>query len=159
MYCRLCGSEINDKAVICVKCGGKPFIGKAYCSRCGCKTNDDMELCPSCGARLRPKPIKYKRKAKTAKRVALVGFALTVLIFILLFIRSKPESIPDSPYMLYSSGTIPSEYHWVRTPVSEEVQSYWAESRRLGVLLVISFITAVISSIVTGMFTLIMTNL
>ena len=148
MFCRSCGSEIDDKAVICVKCGSKPFSGKAYCIRCGSKVNDEMELCPSCGIRLRPKPINYKKKAKIAKGISLYGFVLTVLLFTVLFIRSSnsPEYIRDKAYVLYED----EEYFYVqnRNLVPEEVQSYWAENIRLGLLLVMSIITTVISSIV-----------
>lgn len=53
MYCRVCGSLINDKAEICVKCGCRPLNGNEYCQECGAKTNEKQEMCIRCGCRLK----------------------------------------------------------------------------------------------------------
>ena len=43
MYCRNCGSLLNDKADICIKCGCRPLNGTEFCQECGAKTNEKQE--------------------------------------------------------------------------------------------------------------------
>ncbi len=52
MYCRNCGSIMNDQAAICVTCGVPVGKGNNYCPMCG-DTNDSMALvCMKCGVNL-----------------------------------------------------------------------------------------------------------
>ena len=53
MYCRNCGSALNDKAEICIKCGCRPLSGKDYCQECGAKTTEKQEMCVKCGCMLK----------------------------------------------------------------------------------------------------------
>ncbi len=53
MYCRNCGSQVNDKAEFCLKCGVRPFNAKAYCQECGVETNEKQEICIKCCVRLK----------------------------------------------------------------------------------------------------------
>lgn len=55
MYCRECGEAlINEKAVICVKCGISKGQGNNYCPECGqIVKSKDAEVCLNCGIRLR----------------------------------------------------------------------------------------------------------
>lgn len=84
MYCRTCGSEINDNAVICVKCGCKPLIGKSYCQNCGASTTEQQVMCTQCGIRL--KTMVYNSQINKGKYI--IGTALTVFGFILLAITA-----------------------------------------------------------------------
>ena len=52
MYCRTCGSKMNDNAEICVKCGVRRNVGSDYCQVCGKRTLASMTNCRSCGAKL-----------------------------------------------------------------------------------------------------------
>lgn len=52
MFCRNCGNEIDDKAVVCVKCGVRPNDGKAHCQACGKETQPGAVVCVHCGAQL-----------------------------------------------------------------------------------------------------------
>lgn len=52
MYCRHCGKEVPDIAVVCVSCGVPPKAGKNFCQHCGAQTNPMAEFCPTCGVRL-----------------------------------------------------------------------------------------------------------
>ncbi len=52
MYCRTCGAEVADKAVMCVKCGVPPKAGAIYCQNCGEGTNENAEICVKCGVKL-----------------------------------------------------------------------------------------------------------
>ncbi len=53
MYCRTCGSRVNDNAEICVKCGCRPLSGKAFCQNCGTKTFAQQAVCTKCGISLK----------------------------------------------------------------------------------------------------------
>lgn len=52
MYCRNCGKEVAEQAVMCVACGSPPKSGKKFCQNCGSETNPAAEVCPKCGVRL-----------------------------------------------------------------------------------------------------------
>jgi len=65
MYCRECGEKyLNDKAVICVKCGVERDKGRNYCPECGESVpNSKSEVCLKCGVslkRMRNVPIKLQ---------------------------------------------------------------------------------------------------
>ena len=52
-YCRHCGNEMQDEAVVCVKCGistKTPVTSeKAFCKACGAEMNGKATLCTKCG--------------------------------------------------------------------------------------------------------------
>ena len=52
MFCRNCGKELSDLAVMCVSCGAPPKKGQDYCNNCGAKTDPAAEICMNCGVRL-----------------------------------------------------------------------------------------------------------
>ena len=52
MFCRNCGSETADQAVICVKCGCPPKKGSNYCQNCGAATQPIQVVCVKCGVQL-----------------------------------------------------------------------------------------------------------
>lgn len=55
MFCRNCGKEVSDQAVMCVTCGVPPKEGKKFCNGCGVPTNAGAEICMKCGVGLGPK--------------------------------------------------------------------------------------------------------
>jgi TM2 domain-containing membrane protein YozV len=52
MYCRNCGKEVAEQAIMCVACGVPPKSGKKFCQNCGAQTNPVAEMCIKCGVRL-----------------------------------------------------------------------------------------------------------
>ena len=52
MYCRNCGSEMNENAVVCVKCGVAKGMGNSYCPNCGKETDPNAAFCINCGCAL-----------------------------------------------------------------------------------------------------------
>ena len=56
MYCRKCGKEIHDEAVICVHCGcdtmGERTAEDKYCKICGKEITEDDMICMGCGCKL-----------------------------------------------------------------------------------------------------------
>jgi ribosomal protein L40E len=52
MYCRNCGKEVAEQAVMCVACGVPPKNGKNFCQNCGAETNPSAVVCPKCGVKL-----------------------------------------------------------------------------------------------------------
>ena len=53
MYCRTCGSKLNDNAELCVKCGVRRNVGNNFCQVCGARTTEAMKNCPKCDALLK----------------------------------------------------------------------------------------------------------
>ena len=54
MYCRNCGNEIHDAAVICVKCGVPAGKGKGFCQTCGEAVGEEAMVCLKCGSPIEP---------------------------------------------------------------------------------------------------------
>ncbi len=53
MYCRNCGSEIDEKAAICVKCGFSNGTGEKYCNHCGKPVTPGAAVCMNCGFQIK----------------------------------------------------------------------------------------------------------
>ncbi len=53
MYCRNCGNEVSEKAVMCVACGVPPKAGTKYCSNCKSETDPNAAICMKCGVALK----------------------------------------------------------------------------------------------------------
>ena len=52
MYCRNCGNEVSEKAVMCVACGTPPLAGNKYCYNCKSETSANAAICMKCGVSL-----------------------------------------------------------------------------------------------------------
>ena len=53
MFCRVCGQQVYDNAVVCLNCGCDPRNGENFCPNCGKqKTNPLQVVCLHCGTSL-----------------------------------------------------------------------------------------------------------
>ncbi|MBI3258149.1 MAG: TM2 domain-containing protein [Ignavibacteriae bacterium] len=52
MYCRNCGNEVSEKAIMCVACGTPPLAGNKYCYNCKTETSPGAVVCMKCGVAL-----------------------------------------------------------------------------------------------------------
>jgi TM2 domain/Double zinc ribbon len=52
MYCRNCGKEVAEQAVLCVACGVPTNRGKIFCQHCRAETDRNDAVCTKCGVRL-----------------------------------------------------------------------------------------------------------
>lgn len=53
MFCRNCGSQMNDNQAICLKCGVKTGEGNTYCANCGNQVAPGADVCMSCGVAIK----------------------------------------------------------------------------------------------------------
>jgi hypothetical protein len=53
MYCRNCGNEVSEKAVMCVACGTPPKAGDKFCYNCKAETSPGAAICMKCGVSLK----------------------------------------------------------------------------------------------------------
>lgn len=49
MFCKNCGSEIDNNAAVCVKCGFNKGTGNKYCQNCGVEIAEGQAVCVNCG--------------------------------------------------------------------------------------------------------------
>lgn len=57
MYCTNCGNQIDDNAVVCIKCGANPKTNRQFCQNCGVAvSNPSAIICTSCGVPLNSRP-------------------------------------------------------------------------------------------------------
>jgi hypothetical protein len=53
MYCRNCGNEVSEKAIMCVACGAPPKAGDKYCHNCKSESTPGAAICMKCGVSLK----------------------------------------------------------------------------------------------------------
>ena len=53
MYCRNCGRQLQENAVVCLGCGVQAGTGVKFCSNCGKEVDPLAVVCVSCGAQLK----------------------------------------------------------------------------------------------------------
>lgn len=52
MYCRNCGKEMSEQAVVCVNCGVQKGAGNSFCYNCASETIPQQVVCTNCGVSL-----------------------------------------------------------------------------------------------------------
>lgn len=52
MFCKNCGNQMDNLAVVCVKCGVPAGQGNNFCPNCGAQTVPDATACMQCGVAL-----------------------------------------------------------------------------------------------------------
>lgn len=53
MYCKNCGSQVNDGAAVCLNCGVKVGDGNHFCQNCGAQPDPLAVVCVKCGCNLK----------------------------------------------------------------------------------------------------------
>ncbi len=80
MFCKNCGAQMDDNAVVCVRCGAARGVGTAFCFNCGQPLLPNAAVCTHCGAATAPVtiiPPGYQQKSKMA--AGLLGIFLGAL--------------------------------------------------------------------------------
>ena len=49
MFCKNCGTQMNDNQVVCINCGYAKGTGKKYCANCGGEMVPNAVACMKCG--------------------------------------------------------------------------------------------------------------
>ncbi len=75
MYCKNCGSEMNENAAVCLNCGVKKGTGNSFCANCGQSVAAEAAVCLNCGAAL-----KGGAGAGTSERSKLIAFLLALFL-------------------------------------------------------------------------------
>lgn len=66
MFCKNCGSEMDNNAAVCVKCGVAAGNGNSYCPNCGAAVMPGANACTSCGVLLTQPVPAGEQKSKVA---------------------------------------------------------------------------------------------
>ena len=74
MYCRNCGAEVSEKAVMCVSCGVPPKAGNKFCYNCKSETAADAKICMKCGVALDSESLEGKDWITTLLLCWFLGF-------------------------------------------------------------------------------------
>ena len=75
MYCKNCGSEMNENAVACMSCGFGKGTGEKFCSTCGKEVNPGAVICTNCGAAIKA-PAAANGEQKSKHVAVLLAFFL-----------------------------------------------------------------------------------
>lgn len=49
MYCKTCGTQLNENQVVCLGCGCAKGTGNKFCANCGKELNENSFACLNCG--------------------------------------------------------------------------------------------------------------
>ena len=49
MFCKNCGTQLNEGQAVCLNCGVKAGEGSTYCANCGNALNPGASVCMNCG--------------------------------------------------------------------------------------------------------------
>lgn len=79
MFCKNCGSEINENAVACMNCGFGKGTGEKYCANCGKEINSGAVICTNCGAGVKPAPVNTSGEQKSKLVAVILAFFLGAL--------------------------------------------------------------------------------
>ncbi len=66
MFCKNCGHEHNDQAVVCLNCGVAIGTGNNYCPNCGMQSSPNATVCINCGVALMNYTYAGQQKSKLA---------------------------------------------------------------------------------------------
>ncbi len=64
MFCRNCGHQHEDRAVVCLNCGVAVGTGDNFCPNCGVQTMPGAFVCTHCGIALSQPIIAVEQKSK-----------------------------------------------------------------------------------------------
>jgi len=85
MYCRNCGEQINENAIVCVKCGTEKTKGSNYCANCGEKVEAGQIACMGCGYALPKEKKSFKEIIGKYKKVIIPCAIVLVLAIVAIF--------------------------------------------------------------------------
>jgi RNA polymerase subunit RPABC4/transcription elongation factor Spt4 len=82
MYCKNCGEQLNEKQVVCLKCGVEKDKGSKFCQQCGTALPEKAEICLNCGAATKPpKPMLEKNPTAIVMGVAAILLGVFSIFF------------------------------------------------------------------------------
>ena len=79
MFCRNCGNEMTEEAVVCVKCGVPVGKGKKFCPNCGVEHDPEAVICVQCGIAFE-QPSPAKEEAPVGAKSKLVAGLLGIFL-------------------------------------------------------------------------------
>ncbi len=79
MYCRNCGNEMHEEAVVCVKCGVLAGVGNHFCPTCGAPTHEEAVFCTTCGVSLAGKAKRKKLVTNIEPRKIVTAIILSLV--------------------------------------------------------------------------------
>jgi TM2 domain-containing membrane protein YozV len=79
MFCRNCGTQLDDRAVACTRCGVNPREGASFCQNCGKPATPNAAVCLNCGAALAQSPTEIRAKADKKIAAGICGILLGAL--------------------------------------------------------------------------------
>ena len=83
IYCKNCGKEMDENAVICISCGSEKNAGDKFCWHCGSAVSSGQYACLNCGYPLSKKKLKQKKqndKKLKMKHIILISIISVLLI-------------------------------------------------------------------------------
>lgn len=92
MYCRECGSQVNEKAEICLNCGTRPLNGTNFCQNCGAETSSEQEICTKCGVKLIKKVSSKEDNPTVLLKAVSCCFPIVGVILYFIWKDEKPLS-------------------------------------------------------------------
>lgn len=80
MYCKKCGSPMNENQAVCLKCGVPTGVGNSFCHNCGNSVMEEAVFCVNCGVSLKPNASANKANTNGIKSRSIVTAILLSLV-------------------------------------------------------------------------------
>lgn len=104
MFCKNCGTQIDDRAAICVNCGVPNGQGDNFCPNCGAQTIPGAVACTQCGVALTQAIPMGEQKSKLT--AGLLGIFLGSLGVHNFYLGFKGKAVAQLLISLLSCGTL-----------------------------------------------------
>lgn len=76
MYCKKCGSEVNEGAMFCSVCGNPTSEQRVFCNNCGAEQIPGATTCDRCGSPINSGSGNYGKPQKSKLAAGLFGILL-----------------------------------------------------------------------------------
>lgn len=103
MFCKNCGNQMVDSAVVCVKCGVAAGQGTNFCQNCGAQTIPGAAVCTACGSALTT-VVSGEQKSKLA--AGLLGILLGALGVHNFYLGYTGKAVAQLLISVLSCGTL-----------------------------------------------------
>lgn len=80
MYCKNCGNQMDDAAVVCTSCGFAKGTGSKFCPNCGVEIAEGQAMCVNCGVALNQQAVNAANNANSAAKSKLAAGLLGIFL-------------------------------------------------------------------------------
>ena len=151
MFCKNCGAELKENAVVCLNCGVAVGDGDKFCPNCGAKPDPLASICVACGHQLKKGAVGGKKVAENVDYGT--GFVGAIKTCFHKYVDFSGRARRSEYWWFYFLNVIISAFMIVGMIVMAENQgSYWKDEwYYVGLVFFISSLIACLATALPGL--------